>query len=205
MRRSSACTGWMCRCPTPPTSRSWPCRSPRTSSRLPAKSAIADAGPRSMSINILMPALSPTMTEGKLAKWHVKEGDTVKSGQVVCEIETDKATMEVEAGDEGKVGRLVVAEGTEGVKVNAVIAVLLEERETEVPKDAAAPAPAPAAGKPAPASPPGRTARARCGPCRGNGSGCSQGRACGRSGASAGCGFRRRAHLRVAPRQAHCS
>ena len=61
-----------------------------------------------MSINILMPALSPTMTEGKLAKWHVKEGDTVKSGQVICEIETDKATMEVEAVDEGKIGRIVV-------------------------------------------------------------------------------------------------
>src|SRR5215216_6145854 len=97
-----------------------------------------------MSINILMPALSPTMTEGKLAAWHVKEGDTVKSGQVVCEIETD----------EGKVGRIVVAEGTEGVKVNAVIAVLLEEGETEVPKDAAAPAAAPAAAKPAPAPAP---------------------------------------------------
>jgi pyruvate dehydrogenase E2 component (dihydrolipoamide acetyltransferase) len=107
-----------------------------------------------MSINILMPALSPTMTEGKLAKWHVKEGDSVKSGQVVCEIETDKATMEVEAVDEGKVGRLVVAEGTEGVKVNAVIAVLLEEGETEVPKDAAAPAAAPAAAKPAAAAAP---------------------------------------------------
>ena len=107
-----------------------------------------------MSINILMPALSPTMTEGKLAKWHVKEGDTVKSGQVICEIETDKATMEVEAVDEGKVGRLVVAEGAEGVKVNAVIAVLLEEGETEVPKDAAAPAAAPAAAKPAAAAAP---------------------------------------------------
>jgi pyruvate dehydrogenase E2 component (dihydrolipoamide acetyltransferase) len=107
-----------------------------------------------MSINILMPALSPTMTEGKLAKWHVKEGDTVKSGQVVCEIETDKATMEVEAVDEGKVGRIVVAEGTEGVKVNAVIAILLEEGETEVPKDAAAPAAAPPAAKPAPAAAP---------------------------------------------------
>src|SRR4030095_15571117 len=105
-----------------------------------------------MSINILMPALSPTMTEGKLAKWHVKEGDTVKSGQVVCEIETDKATMEVEAVDEGKVGRIVVAEGTENVKVNAIIAVLLEEGETEVPKDTAAPAAAPAAAKPAPAA-----------------------------------------------------
>src|ERR1700742_3350808 len=87
-----------------------------------------------MSINILMPALSPTMTEGKLAKWHVKVGDEVKSGQVVCEIETDKATMEVEAVDEGKVGRIVVPEGTEAVKVNAVIAILLEEGEAEAPK-----------------------------------------------------------------------
>ena len=82
-----------------------------------------------MSINILMPALSPTMTEGKLAKWHVKVGDTVKAGQVICEIETDKATMEVEAVDEGKVGQIVVPEGTEAVKVNADIAVLLEEGE----------------------------------------------------------------------------
>jgi len=108
-----------------------------------------------MSINILMPALSPTMTEGKLAKWHVKEGDAVTAGQVICEIETDKATMEVEAVDEGKVGRIVVAEGTEGVKVNDVIAILLEEGEKDVPKDAAAPAAAPApAAKPtaAPAS-----------------------------------------------------
>ncbi|MFN4014476.1 MAG: pyruvate dehydrogenase complex dihydrolipoamide acetyltransferase [Reyranella sp.] len=96
-----------------------------------------------MSINILMPALSPTMTEGKLAKWHVKVGDTVKSGQVVCEIETDKATMEVEAVDEGKVGQILVEEGTEGVAVNAVIAVLLEEGEKEVAKPAA-PAAAPA-------------------------------------------------------------
>jgi pyruvate dehydrogenase E2 component (dihydrolipoamide acetyltransferase) len=107
-----------------------------------------------MSINILMPALSPTMTEGKLAKWHVKVGDVVKSGQVVCEIETDKATMEVEAVDEGKVGQLVVPEGTEGVKVNAVIAVLLEEGEKDVPKVAAAPtAPVPAA-QPAPVAAP---------------------------------------------------
>ena len=107
-----------------------------------------------MSINILMPALSPTMTEGKLAKWHVKVGDAVSSGQVICEIETDKATMEVEAVDEGKVGQIVVPEGAEGVKVNAVIAILLEEGETEVAKGAApaaAPtaAPAPAAAKPA--------------------------------------------------------
>src|SRR5579872_3516446 len=95
-----------------------------------------------MSINILMPALSPTMTEGKLAKWHVKVGDAVKAGQVICEIETDKATMEVEAVDEGKIGRIVVAEGAEGVKVNAVIAILLEEGETAVPAGAMAAAPA---------------------------------------------------------------
>src|SRR3954466_7492258 len=100
-----------------------------------------------MSINILMPALSPTMTEGKLAKWHVKVGDEVKSGQVVCEIETDKATMEVEAVDEGKVGQIVVPEGTEGVAVNAVIAILLEEGETEV-KGAAAPPATPKAEAP---------------------------------------------------------
>jgi len=111
-----------------------------------------------MSINILMPALSPTMTEGKLAKWHVKVGDEVKSGQVICEIETDKATMEVEAVDEGKVGQIVIDEGTEGVKVNAVIAILLEEGETEVAKGtapaAAAPAAAPAsAAKPATPAP----------------------------------------------------
>src|SRR5215831_12423817 len=103
-----------------------------------------------MPINILMPALSPTMTEGKLAKWHVKVGDAVKSGQVICEIETDKATMEVEAVDEGKVGQLVVPEGAEGVKVNAVIAILLEEGETEVKAGAAPPSPAPAAAAPAP-------------------------------------------------------
>ena len=108
-----------------------------------------------MSINILMPALSPTMTEGKLAKWHVKVGDAVKSGQVICEIETDKATMEVEAVDEGKVGRLVVPEGAEGVKVNAVIAILLEEGETSVPAGAAAPPPPKAATPAAPAAMPG--------------------------------------------------
>src|SRR5260370_280370 len=86
-----------------------------------------------MAINILMPALSPTMTEGKLAKWHVKEGDKVTAGQVICEIETDKATMEVEAVDEGKIGKIVVPGGAEGVKVNAVIAILLEEGGTAPP------------------------------------------------------------------------
>src|SRR4030095_10457825 len=77
-----------------------------------------------MPTEILMPALSPTMEEGKLAKWLVKEGQTVKPGDIIAEIETDKATMEVEAVDEGKVSKLLVAEGTEGVKVNTPIAVL---------------------------------------------------------------------------------
>jgi pyruvate dehydrogenase E2 component (dihydrolipoamide acetyltransferase) len=79
--------------------------------------------------NILMPALSPTMEEGKLAKWLVKEGDVVKSGTILAEIETDKATMEFEAVDEGTIGKILVAEGSEGVKVNAPIAVLLAEGE----------------------------------------------------------------------------
>ena len=83
-----------------------------------------------MSTQILMPALSPTMEEGKLAKWHVKEGDAVKSGQILAEIETDKATMEFEAIDEGRIGKILVPEGAEGVKVNAPIAILLEEGET---------------------------------------------------------------------------
>ena len=83
-----------------------------------------------MAIEILMPALSPTMEEGTLAKWLVKEGDTVASGDIMAEIETDKATMEFEAVDEGTIGKIVIAEGTEGVKVNAVIAVLLEEGES---------------------------------------------------------------------------
>ena len=82
-----------------------------------------------MPINILMPALSPTMEEGTLAKWLVKEGDEVSSGDVIAEIETDKATMEVEAVDEGRIGKIFVGEGTADVKVNAVIAVLLEEGE----------------------------------------------------------------------------
>ena len=90
-----------------------------------------------MPIQVLMPALSPTMTEGKLAKWHVKPGDTVKAGQVICEIETDKATMEVEAVDEGRVGEILIAEGTEGVAVNTPILTLLEEGESA--SDAKAP------------------------------------------------------------------
>src|SRR6201994_4262093 len=82
-----------------------------------------------MSNEILMPALSPTMEEGKLSKWLVKEGDTVKSGTILAEIETDKATMEFEAVDEGKIGQILVAEGTEGVKVNSPIATLLADGE----------------------------------------------------------------------------
>ncbi|MGB3387329.1 MAG: biotin/lipoyl-containing protein, partial [Pseudaminobacter sp.] len=82
-----------------------------------------------MPINITMPALSPTMEEGNLAKWLVKEGDKVSPGDVIAEIETDKATMEVEAVDEGTVAKLVVPAGTEGVKVNALIAVLAADGE----------------------------------------------------------------------------
>lgn len=102
-----------------------------------------------MPMQVLMPALSPTMTEGKLARWLKKEGDEVRAGDVLAEIETDKATMEVEAVDEGIVGKLLVAEGTEGVKINTPIAVLLGEGESaeDVRNLASAPPPA----KPAPA------------------------------------------------------
>ena len=112
-----------------------------------------------MATEVLMPALSPTMEEGKLAKWLVKEGDTVSSGDILAEIETDKATMEFEAVDEGIVGKILVAEGTEGVKVNTPIAVLVEEGESAdaapAPKAEAAPAPAEAKSAPAdaPAAP----------------------------------------------------
>ena len=115
-----------------------------------------------MPINITMPALSPTMEEGNLAKWLVKEGDKVKSGDVIAEIETDKATMEVEAVDEGTIAKIVVPAGTEAVKVNALIAILAEEGEdvaaaaagggsAPAPKADAAPAPAKAEAAPAPA------------------------------------------------------
>ncbi len=111
-----------------------------------------------MPIEVLMPALSPTMEEGNLAKWNVKVGDTVSSGDVIAEIETDKATMEVEAVEEGVVAKLLIEEGAEGVKVNAPIAILLDEGEDESALDAtpaAASAPAPAAvPEPAPAPAP---------------------------------------------------
>src|SRR6187431_1829076 len=117
-----------------------------------------------MPINILMPALSPTMEKGNLAKWLKKEGDKVKSGDVIAEIETDKATMEVEAVDEGTIARILVPEGTQDVAVNDVIAVLAGDGEdvkaagagASAPKAEAkaAPAAAPAAAKPAPAAAP---------------------------------------------------
>src|ERR1700730_9240749 len=113
-----------------------------------------------MPINILMPALSPTMEKGNLAKWLKKEGDTVKSGDVIAEIETDKATMEVEAVDEGTIAKILVPEGTQDVPVNDVIAVLAGDGEdvkaagagaaSAPPKAAVAPE-APAAAKPPPA------------------------------------------------------
>ncbi|WNV09736.1 pyruvate dehydrogenase complex dihydrolipoamide acetyltransferase [Tardiphaga sp. 709] len=126
-----------------------------------------------MPINILMPALSPTMEKGNLAKWLKKEGDKVKSGDVIAEIETDKATMEVEAVDEGTIAKILVAEGTQDVAVNAVIAVLAADGEdvkaagsgagTDKPKSAPAaeaPAPKPAAAAPAPAAAPAAKAPA---------------------------------------------
>jgi pyruvate dehydrogenase E2 component (dihydrolipoamide acetyltransferase) len=118
-----------------------------------------------MATNILMPALSPTMTEGTLARWLKKEGDTIKAGDVIAEIETDKATMEVEAVDEGILGKILVADGQANVKVNEPIAVLVEEGESVpsgAPAPAATPAPAaasaPAAAPAAEAPPPGRAA-----------------------------------------------
>ncbi len=98
-----------------------------------------------MATEILMPALSPTMEEGTLAKWMVKEGDTVSSGDILAEIETDKATMEFEAVDEGTIGKILIAEGTEGVAVNTAIAVLLEEGDDASAIDSVASAPAPVA------------------------------------------------------------
>ena len=109
-----------------------------------------------MATEILMPALSPTMEEGTLAKWLVKEGDTVKSGDILAEIETDKATMEFEAVDEGVIGKILVPAGTEGVKVNVAIAVLLEDGESASDISASAPAAAAPAAAPtaAPAAAP---------------------------------------------------
>src|SRR5215813_13680411 len=104
-----------------------------------------------MATNILMPALSPTMTEGTLSRWLKKEGEPVRAGDVIAEIETDKATMEVEAVDEGILGKILVTDGTEGVKVNAPIAILVDKGESvpasapAAPRPTAAPLPAPSA------------------------------------------------------------
>ncbi|WP_417587523.1 pyruvate dehydrogenase complex dihydrolipoamide acetyltransferase [Pararhodobacter oceanensis] len=126
-----------------------------------------------MPVEILMPALSPTMEEGTLAKWLVKEGDSVTSGQVIAEIETDKATMEFEAIDEGTIGKIMVEEGTEGVKVNSLIAVLLEDGEsaddigaapTQKPAEKPAEAPAEAGPAAAPAEKPAEAAPAPAAP-----------------------------------------
>src|SRR3954465_55486 len=111
-----------------------------------------------MATNILMPALSPTMTEGTLARWLKKEGDQVKAGDIIAEIETDKATMEVEAVDEGVLGKILVGDGTQGVKVNDPIAVLVEAGEA-VPSGDGAKAPAPTPAKaPEPAQSPSQAA-----------------------------------------------
>ena len=107
-----------------------------------------------MATEILMPALSPTMEEGTLAKWLVKEGDAVKSGQILAEIETDKATMEFEAVDEGVMGKILIAAGTQGVKVNTPIALLVQEGESaDAPKAAPAPVTSPVAAAPVAAAP----------------------------------------------------
>ncbi len=113
-----------------------------------------------MPTEILMPALSPTMEEGTLARWLVKEGDKISAGDIIAEIETDKATMEFEATDEGVLGRILVPEGTEGVKVNTPIAILLEEGEEASDLASMASAPAPAADAPAPAAAPAAPAPA---------------------------------------------
>src|ERR1700709_2114449 len=102
-----------------------------------------------MATNILMPALSPTMTEGTLSRWLKKEGDTIKAGDVIAEIETDKATMEVEAVDEGVLGKILVQDGTANVAVNAPIGVMVDKGEA-VPSGAPAPA---ATAAPVPAAP----------------------------------------------------
>src|SRR6516162_4891118 len=147
-------TSSVLRCPRSRTSLRPPERSP-TASRHYKKADL-------MPIEILMPALSPTMTEGNLAKWLKKEGDEVHSGDVLAEIETDKATMEVEAVDDGKIGKILVPEGAQGIKVNAPIALLLGEDEdasslqnftADLPQPAPAAPPPPAESVQSAASP----------------------------------------------------
>src|SRR3954447_21918287 len=120
----------------PPISNASRCRRSRTSSPRRARRRAASRLGRArapkgqhMPIEIRMPALSPTMTEGNLARWLKKEGDEVHAGDVIAEIETDKATMEYEAADEGRIGKIIVPEGAQGIKVHEPIALLLEEGE----------------------------------------------------------------------------
>src|SRR5579864_2927285 len=137
-----------------------------------------------MATNILMPALSPTMTEGTLARWLKKEGEKVAAGDVIAEIETDKATMEVEAVDEGVLGKILVPDGTQNVKVNEPIAVLVEEGEAVPAASGAAAAKAPRqdagevgeappqpAARPVAAAPPRQPEPARAEPARRAGNG----------------------------------
>src|SRR3984885_4788027 len=171
MRRWRGCPASRCRCPMPPTWKSWRCLRSRKWSRRPRPSATGDrraasqtaiappdgarqtlkGGP--MPINILMPALSPTMEKGNLAKWLKKEGDKVKTGDILAEIETDKATMEYEAVDDGTLAKILVPEGTQDVSVNDVIAVLAGDGEDVKAAGASAasapPKAAPAAEAPA--------------------------------------------------------
>src|SRR5204862_2580305 len=142
----------------PPISNASRCRRSRTSSPRRARWRTASRLGRArapkgqhMPIEIRMPALSPTMTEGNLARWLKKEGDEVHSGDVIAEIETDKATMEYEAADEGRLGKIIVPEGTQGIKVNQPIALLLEEGEDEAALEHfAAPAQQPPTQQPEP-------------------------------------------------------
>src|ERR1700733_10486840 len=164
MRRSRASPARTCPCRTLPIWKSSHCpRSPRWSRRRKPCVTAKRTGGKSklMPINILMPALSPTMEKGNLAKWLMKEGEAVKTGDVIAEIETDKATMEYEAIDDGVIAKIVVPEGTNDVPVNQLIAVMAQEGEDpkaaadaaqkSAPAKTEAPASAP---QPAPSAPP---------------------------------------------------
>src|SRR5579872_321872 len=161
MLRSPAYRARTCRCPMRQTSRNSRCPRWPKWSQLPKPFVIAERAGLNMPINILMPALSPTMEKGNLAKWLKKEGDKVKSGDVIAEIETDKATMEVEAVDEGTIAKILVPEGTQDVPVNDVIAVLAGDGEDVKAAGASAGAkPAAAPPPPKPAAPAPATAAA---------------------------------------------
>src|SRR4051794_5060955 len=167
----------MSRCLTPPISSASQCRRSRTSSLRRVRSPTADGGGGGggdMPIEILMAALSPTMTEGSVTKWLKREGEDVHSGDVLAEIETDKATMEFEAVDDGRLGKILVPEGAEGIKVNQPIALLLGEGEdVSALEKFSAPSPKTAPTTPPEQAPahaqPGPEAQAQTAPARGNG------------------------------------